>query len=333
MPYSLLRALCALALGCTGCAPDASSPWIYPHDDQLRLHHLQLKGTHNSYHLEPEAPVYEGHRYSHLSLDRQLDEQGVRVMELDLHYEGAGAPIKILHLGLVDENTSCSTLKACLRTIKGWSDKHRGHLPILVWLELKFGVDGAETEVLQDVERVIEGIFPRDRLLTVDAVKGSHPSLRQALTNEGWPLLGDVRGRVAFINMNSGAAMTNAYLALHPNALGGVLFPSSGTLTQFDEPWAAFTKINDPNSPQEITAALERRILVASNLCLADFSDAECRQREEVALSHGVAMLKGDFPAPVDERDYWFEFPGGASARCNPLTAPEICTPEALENL
>jgi hypothetical protein len=333
MHNSRFRALCALALICTACADDSTSPWVYPHDDQLRLHHLQLKGTHNSYHLEPEAPVYEGHRYSHLSLDRQLDEQGVRVMELDIHYEGTEAPIKILHLGLVDENTSCRTFTDCLQTIKGWSDKHRSHLPILIWLELKFGVDGAETEVLQDMERVIEGIFPRDQLLTTDVVKGSHASVRHALTSEGWPLLGAIRGRVAFITINSGEAMTNAYLALHPSALGGVLFPTAGTLAQFDEPWAAFTKINDPNTAGEIAAALERRILVASNICLADYSDDECRQREEAALTHGVTMLKGDFPAPVEDREYWFDFPNGTPARCNPLTAPQVCTAEALEHL
>ena len=332
MNNSLFRTLCALALICTGCADDSPpSPWVYPHDDQLRLHHVQLKATHNSYHLEPETPLHYSHRYSHLPLDRQLDEQAVRAMEIDIHYEASGAPIKVLHLGLVDENTSCPTLTDCLRTIKGWSDTHRGHLPIMIWLELKSGSDGAETEVLQNVERVVEGIFPPDQLLTADVVKGDYDSVRQALTEEGWPVLGAIRGRVAMIAMNSSGTVSRAYLDLHPRGLGGVLFTTPATIFEFDEPWVAFTKFNSPHATQGIAAAMERRILVASNVCLADHSDEECRQREEAALTNGVTMLKGDFPAPVEDREYWFDFPKGAPARCNPLTAPQVCTTEALE--
>jgi hypothetical protein len=113
-----------------------------------------------------------------------------------------------------------------------------------------------------------------------------------------------------------------------------VLFTSPATVSEFDEPWVAFTKFNDPrHATQEIAEAVQRRILVASNICLADHTDEDCRQREEAALTHGVTMLKGDFPAPVEDREYWFDFPDQATARCNPLTAPDICTSEALEHL
>ena len=49
----------------------------YPMDDTLRMNHLQGLGTHNSYHLQPDVDILPW-RYSHLPLDEQLGEQGVR---------------------------------------------------------------------------------------------------------------------------------------------------------------------------------------------------------------------------------------------------------------
>src|SRR5688572_25643522 len=50
-------------------------------DDRLRLHQLQALGTHNSYHLSPGTLVKEWD-YTHLPLDQQLAQQGVRKFEL-----------------------------------------------------------------------------------------------------------------------------------------------------------------------------------------------------------------------------------------------------------
>jgi len=316
-------------LGCPD-AVDEEPPYVYPFDDQLRLHHVQVKGTHNSYHLEPESPVHDGHRYSHLPLNEQLESQGVRAFELDLHYADTESPIQVVHLGLVDEETTCPTFINCLEVIKGWSTDNPQHLPIMIWMEMKTGSTDTKQEALSLVESRIAAVFSQDRLLKPNDIKGDYSSIREALTTEGWPTLGTIRGKVTFIILNGDH--TDAYLELHPNGEGGVLFPSAG-VPQFDAPWAAITKFNDPKSTDSITYALENNILVASNICGADMSDEDCEINRQAGLDNGVMMLKDDFPGKVSSRDYWLNIPEGNPARCNSITAPEYCTSEALENL
>jgi hypothetical protein len=39
-----------------------------------------------------------------------------------------------------------------------------------------------------------------------------------------------------------------------------------------------------------------------------------------------------DYPVKVNGVDYVVEIPGGTPSRCNALTAPAECTPEAIED-
>jgi hypothetical protein len=316
-------------LGCPE-AVDEKPPYVYPFDDQLRLHHVQVRGTHNSYHLEPESPVHDGHRYSHLPLNEQLESQGVRTLELDLHYADSESPIPVVHLGIVDEETTCPTFVECLEVIEGWSIKNPQHLPIMVWMEMKTGSADAKEAALTLVETRIASVFQKDHLLKPNDVKGDFASIREALSTEGWPTLGEIRGKIAFIILSSDH--TDAYLALHPNGEGGLLYLNAA-VPDFTEPWAAITKLNDPKSTDGITYALENNILVASNICGADMSDEDCEINRQAGLDNGVMMLKDDFPGKVSSRDYWLDIPEGNPARCNSKTAPEYCTSEALENL
>ena len=319
----------AVSLGCPE-NPEEKPPYVYPYDDQLRLHHVQVKGTHNSYHLEPESPVHDSHRYSHLPLNEQFESQGVRAIELDLHYADSDSPFQVVHLGLVDEETTCATFVGCLEIIKGWSTDNPQHLPIMVWMEMKTGSADAKEAALTLVETRISSVFTDSDLLKPDDVKGDYGSIREALSTEGWPTLGQIRGRVAFIILSSDH--TDAYLEMHPNGEGGLLYPNAD-VPQFDEPWAAITKFNDPKSVDGISYALEKNILVASNICGADMSDEDCETNRQAGLDNGVMMLKDDFPGKVSSRDYWLDIPKGNPARCNPKTAPEFCRSEALENL
>ena len=65
-----------LSLALCACADDEQpdSP-VYPLDHLLRLNHLQVKGTHNSYHLDPGFNV-KPWEYDHQPLNRQLGQQG-----------------------------------------------------------------------------------------------------------------------------------------------------------------------------------------------------------------------------------------------------------------
>jgi hypothetical protein len=74
---------------------------IKPQDKGLRLHEIQVIGTHNSYHLAPAPEIMriigltgkaiaESIDYSHASLDQQLTQYGIRQIELDIYADPQG---------------------------------------------------------------------------------------------------------------------------------------------------------------------------------------------------------------------------------------------------
>jgi len=141
-------------------------------DRCVRLNHLQVLGSHNSYHIEPEPdlfqlllsfdPMFLAWEYNHLPLDEQFSFQGIRQIELDLfhdpeggyhadplglvllsddpdiripHFEPPG--LKVFHVQELDFQTTCPTFVNCLEIIRDWSNANPGHLPTSVLLELK----------------------------------------------------------------------------------------------------------------------------------------------------------------------------------------------------
>ncbi|KAM0269270.1 hypothetical protein ACHAQH_009785, partial [Verticillium albo-atrum] len=142
--------------------------WSSP---STRMNHVQLVGTHNSYHVEPplaERDVFQRFNtqpqnayYSHPALDVQLQYQSVRNLELDLFADPDGGHyaeplirklsgleyhadprwrepgIKVFHVSDADVHTSCVTLKHCLEVVKGWSDEFPEHVPLPFMIEFK----------------------------------------------------------------------------------------------------------------------------------------------------------------------------------------------------
>jgi hypothetical protein len=307
---------------------DASSVASYPLDDVLRLNHMQVKGTHNSYHQEPSLVFHESHGYSHPPLDEQMEVHGVRAFEIDVHLENG--VVTVYHILFIDEETSCGTFTQCLEVIKGWSDVNLGHVPIMVWIEVKEDTGGGAFNDLTILDDLIHDVFPSERLLTPDDVRGEHASLRDALEDEGWPTLGEVRSRAMFMVLNGGSGV-DAYTFEGQSSEGRTMFMGAGPET-FNAPWAAVAKINDPGS-SHVPEAHAKNILVASNGCGAGDDAADCAARLETALASGVQMYKDDFLQPTDDMSYWLDFPDGNPARCNAVTAPSECTSEALESL
>jgi hypothetical protein len=103
--------------------PDAS--FAYPLDDTLSIFHAQLEATHNSDHLRPESTLIDW-QYEHAPLDVQLEEQGVRGLELDVHWEPRLGAHRVFHLTRVDARCSCELFVECLASdLRG----ARGGLP------------------------------------------------------------------------------------------------------------------------------------------------------------------------------------------------------------
>jgi hypothetical protein len=297
----------------------------------LTLDHMQVKGTHNSYHVEPLVPFDASHEYSHKPLSEQLEDQGVRAFELDVH-EGVSG-FEVYHISVIDAEGTCDTLKGCLGEIHSWSVAHPLHLPIVVWIEVKdstggFPIDAADLDKLDDA---IRGVLPPGQLFTPDDLQGGHASVRAALETDGWPAIDAVRGQVIVVLLNVDDDHAKNYTANYTTLAGRAMF-ARATPAQFAAPWAAIAKLG-VGDPADITAAHAARLLIATNVCGAGEDDDACIARLAEAKAAGIHMLKDDFPGPIDGKPYFLDFPDGNPARCNPVTAPPGCTSAALEDL
>jgi len=336
MDHPTTAVLALLVAALTGCPveddvpPDGDPPHQYPLDDVLRLDDLQALGTHNSYHLETGETPVTAWDYSHRPLDEQLGVLGVRQFELDLFRDWETDSFWVFHVPFLDMSTTCLYLDECLCAMKEWSDRNPGHHPLLTLLELKDDHDEETAEeVLADLEEEIVAVWPEDRLVTPDLVRGDHACLRDALEQQGWPTLGELRGRALFV-LHAGGAYRDEYT--RDGTEGRVLFPDAyGDLTLG---FAAVHSINDPiGSIEAIEAAVEAGHLVRTR------ADSDSEQawagdttRSEAALASGAHFVSTDYPEPHYESGYVVAVPGGTPSRCNPLGAPEECTSEAIED-
>jgi hypothetical protein len=366
--------LVILALTLFGCGDDDGlGGGAYPLDDTLRLNQIQVLGSHNSYHIQPQGRLgralpLEEWQYTHLPLDQQFATQGIRQIELDIfadpdggmyaHPLGAqrvGDPfdvpellepgLKVLHVQDLDFQSTCWTFVDCLTTLKTWSDANPGHVPIMVLIEAKDDVidlqlpglppltvpvlfDNAQVDV---IDEEILSVFPSEQIITPDDVRGEHATLEEAVTTDGWPTLGESRGRVMFA-LDNGGRVKQAYLDGHPSLQGRILFTDSGP----GQPEAAFVKENGPIGNEE-----RIRGLVAAGFIVrtrADSDTDEARDNDTTmraaAIASGAQFVSTDYPVPDPDfgTGYFVEIPGGMPARCNPVNAPPECTAPDVED-
>lgn len=329
-----------------------------PHPDEFAL-------------LEAMNPAQAAERtYSHRSITDQLAEQNVRQLELDIFLDAegglysepalrnqAGLPplveevpemaepgIKVLHEQDVDYRSVCPTLVACLTEIEEWSDANPGHVPIAVQIQFKDGPlifpveDQAVPEkwdaaAMDTLDEEIRQVFDPDDLIVPDDVRGDHASLEEAVLTDGWPTLGESRGKVLFL-MVSTAWYRDSYREGRPNLEGRVLFTSADP-GQAD---AAYVGVDDPVAEADrITELLDLGYLVRtrSDVPAVDAA-ADDTTRRDAALASGAHFVSTDYPGPDGAReehgnDFVVQLPDGLAARCNPVTAPATCADEAVE--
>lgn len=299
-------------------------------DDVLRVHHLQAKGTHNSYHVETEGNTLSDWHYTMAPLDVQLGAQGVRQIELDLHLKTLADDLEVFHIGALDESTTCRKFRDCLRVIGTWSGAHPGHAPIYVQMEPKGGYTPDDPEAFfAKVEGDILSVLVKDRIVTPDEVQGSAASLGEAVAKVGWPTLAQTRGRIIFAWDDAGA-VRDAYTRGRTSLHGRLMFTSSSP----GEPLAAVTVLNDPViDATAIQAALAAHMLVRTMADEPQYDDATAQGLLKASLDEGATWISTNFPVPAPDRAYSVSIPGGAPLRCNPVTAPSSCTSKAIEDL
>src|SRR5512139_1000476 len=142
----------------------------------LRLNQIQVIGTHNSYHVEPNdkewsvistmaEPQARGLQYSHAPLGQQFSGQNVRQIELDVYADPDGGrfarPLirvltgqtpdydarmkekgtKVLHISDLDYHSTCVSFVQCLTEVRGWSRANPAHVPLSILVEFKDTID------------------------------------------------------------------------------------------------------------------------------------------------------------------------------------------------
>jgi hypothetical protein len=309
----------------------------------LKLNEVQLIGTHNSYHIRPDAVAKrviastaareaDAIEYSHRPLLEQLDALSMRHFELDLYIDPDGTRyhspsmwklakqlssdipdwphesamkqpgVKILHSPDFDYRSTVATFREALELFRDWSNQHPRHVPIFLLLELKSDSFSPWTKPLpwkeidiEQLEKEILAVIPRDKLLAPDDLRGNEATLREAVRNKGWPTLESQRGKFVFLLDNEGAER-NILLGKSETLAGRLLFASVSA----DHPAAAWMKRNDPVSQfEEIQKLVKQGFLVRTR---ADADTVQARSkdqsRSQKAIESGAQLISTDFPEP-----------------------------------
>lgn len=308
-----------------------------PRSSAVRMNHIQVIGTHNSYHLRPDpliletfkafVPDAEAWDYSHPPLPVQLD-RGVRNFELDLYRYKDG--YRVFHVPHYDDKSTCPYFKDCLEQVRAWSEANPGHLPISFLLEVKQEEAklspeptlALDTEGLHAIDGEILSVFPEEKLITPDKVRGDMETLEKAVLEKGWPDLEWSRGKVFFTLHEQGELRDN-YVADAPSLENRAMFIRSAP----GRPDAAVLIMDNPFDeaiPDRVREGYFVRTRVDSGLRQGRSGDTS---RFEQGLISGAHILTTDFPpgSAHEETGYVVAFPGGAAARCNPINAPAAC--------
>ena len=258
--------------------------------------------------------------------------QSVGQFELDVYRNATTGEFEVFHVWFIDQSSTCPLLTDCLTAMKTWSDRNPAHHPLMALLELKDPYDAATVdEYLTALEADVLSVWPEERLVTPDLVRGDSSTLRDALAERGWPPLGQLRGRAMFV-LHEGGGYRDHYTDGGTTTAGRALFPdASGDIAP---PYAAVHTMNDPVGGQDaIHAVADAGHLVRTR---ADSDSAQAwaldYARMEAALSSGAHFISTDYPAPHYETGYQITIPDGLPSACNLRTAPAECTSEALED-
>lgn len=279
----------------------------------------------------------KGGRYAHPEIDRLVAAAGLPLLEpFDPRHEMEKPGFKVMHMQGLDERSVCPTFSECLVQVRSWSRAHPRHLPIFILVETKTGTmrDLPEpvtalpftSEVFDRMDREILSVFKRSEVITPDDVRGSYPTLVSAVHAEQWPTLSDARGKVVFLldqRWNE-----PIYTKSHPSLRGRIAFTNAAP----GDDDAAFTEQNH-GSVAEISQLVKQGYLVRTG---ADWNTVQARTgsttRRDIALASGAQIVSTDYPpsAPSRWTGYFVQFPGGLTARCNPVNGPKGCASSLL---
>jgi hypothetical protein len=321
---------------------------------------LALPDDELAAHRAVDADGADSIDYAHRPLAEQLDG-GLRSLELDVYLDPQGGHylkppgahrrgyaqspwtadqrqkmqrpgFKVMHLADIDFRSNCLTLQDCLAIVRSWSQAHPWHLPILLTINAKDGHGGAgsvqplpfDSAAFDALDAEIRAALPDGQLITPDKVQGAHATLRDAVRAEGWPLLGQSRGKV-FLALDEDPRKVALYRGARRSLEGRTMFVNSDE----NSPVAAYLTLNDPlGDAARIAQAVAAGYMVRTR---ADADTHEARngdtRRREAAFRSGAQYISTDYPWP-DSRwsNYQVKFrPHAPYARMNPAGRSPKC--------
>jgi Phosphoinositide phospholipase C, Ca2+-dependent len=307
----------------------------------LDYHHAPLADQLSGGVRQVEIDVFadpEGGRFAHPAIVQSVAASGLPAdPDFDPQHEMDKPGFKVMHIQDLDERSTCHTFVGCLKDVRTWSKQHPQHLPIFILVETK---EDTPREVQNSVKALpftsatfdaldaeILSVFKPEEMITPDEVRGSAPTLVEAVQAGKWPTLAKARGRVVFLmdQQHVGPIYTQG----HPSLRGRILFTNALP----SAPDAAFIEQNE-GSLDAINALVKQGYLVRTR---TDESTEQARTndttRRDLALSSGAQMLSTDYP--LSEPSPWTKYsvglPDGLVARCNPVNKLAGCVDSLLE--
>lgn len=318
-----------------GIAPSESKLWQAKYAEPykgLDYQHLPLPQQFDSGVRQIELDIFadsKGGLYAqpsgpqmvaaaHLPPDPPFDPNGVMTKP----------GFKVMHVQDVDYRSTCEPFTACLQQVRQWSQAHSNHIPIFILVETKQGhpegglhltePEPFTSATFDALDAEIRSVFPPAEIITPDDVRGSYPTLNEAVLAGNWPTLNQARGKVIFLMDQR--PVGPVYLEAHPSLRGRVLF----TNAEPGEPDAAFIERND-GPAGEIKALVKQGYLVRAR---TDSDTKEARSNDtanrDAMMASGAQLLSTDYPVNEPARwpgNYVVALPGNAIARCDPINA------------
>ncbi len=317
---------------------DAEPPDVEPPDadpNPLRVNHMQVRGTNNSYHTNTNPFDLEFRDYYHLPLSEQAGEQGIRFFDFDLDPDRESSIVLEPRVSdALDIETICPSWFICLFELDLWMDENPRHALFVFFIaeSWRFNSPPFLFQQLDDLEEDAVLTLGRDRILTPADVRGEYRTLREAIQQRGWPTAEEARGKVMLV-LNDRAEARTRYLER------GGLDPEDRLLFLIGEP----ARAEDPDTGDEVIFSFEPEF--DGDPWYFETEPAELERMRDLAaagyLVHGVS----DDPQMIDDlqaagthfvatrypEDVFGEIPPAGPVACNLVTRPDDCDPAEFE--
>jgi len=261
-----------------------------PIPEQLSIYHI--RGLELDVYNDPKGGRYFKHRLNIFIPKQRVKEEKYQALKLP--------GFKIIHIPDIDYQTNYQTLSSALDALNQWSIENPQHAPIFVNIELKGSALGDEAFILRlfGFKKAIPYDNPsldsmdhlfRAKLSTLYSPKdflNREQTLQDRILHQGWPTLGEVKGRVFIIVQGSGSHL---YPMLGNAFLYGNAENPNGIFMLCDDPFSNETLIQKNRNTHMIRTRTDAGTIEART---NDYN------RLNKALSTGAQILSTDYYQP-----------------------------------